>query len=73
MLSAHKKAPTHYNRNFFIITRLYVAMEFGYVAQIKVYAANHLALRRVPVPAPQAAQRAMWLLAIQMGPQHPVV
>lgn len=60
MLSAHKKAPTHYNRNFFHNYLLYVATEFGYVAQIKVYAASHLPLGRVTVHATQAAQHAMW-------------
>lgn len=41
-------------------------------SHINVLVSNHLKLSWVPVHATQAVQCAIWELAIQMGPQHPV-
>lgn len=72
MLLAHKKAPAHSNRMFFIITRLSVAMEFVCVAHINVYASHRLPLSWVTVHATQAAQCAIWVPAIRARLPHPV-
>lgn len=41
-------------------------------SHINVLVSNHLPLSWVPVHAAQAVQCTIWVLAMQMGPQHPV-